>query len=63
MSSHIIDIFNVGETLITLGLDTIIILLKMWLFLMIFSTILAEIEVLEFSRRLEIPKILRYDFN
>jgi len=63
MSSHIMDISNVGETLITLGLDTITILLKMWLFLMIFSTISAEIEVLEFLRRLEIPEILRYDFN
>jgi len=44
-------ISDLGETLINLGLDIITMLLKMWLSFIIFSTILAEIGVLEFLRR------------
>jgi len=46
-----IAISNLGEILITLGLDTITILLKMWLSLIILLTKLAKMGMLEFLRK------------
>ena len=58
-----IVISNLGDTLMTLGLKTIVTLLKMWLFLMIVLIISAIIGVLVFSSKYGISMILRYDFN
>jgi len=48
-----------GDTLITLGLGAIVILLKIWLFLIIISTTSVVIGVLVFLSKYEIPIILR----
>jgi len=58
-----IDMSDLGETLITLGLNAKTISLKMWFFLMIFLTISEEIGVLVSSRKKEISMILRYDLD
>ena len=64
MSIQTIDMSNLGETLITLGLDTKLTLLKIWFCL---RTTLTSLEVrqsweLPWEKK-EIPMILRYDFN
>ena len=52
-------ISDLGNTLITLGLDMMVILLKIWLFLMILSTTSKDKEVFVFSIMYRIPMILR----
>ena len=47
------------DTLITLGLEAIVILLNIWLFLMIVSTMSAVKGVLVFLKKYGIPMILR----
>jgi len=54
-----IAMFDLGNTLMILDLDTTVVLLKMWLLLMIVSTISVEIGVLVFSRRYGIPIIFK----
>ena len=63
MLSQMMAMSNFGKTLIILGLDTMIMFLKIWLFFMIISTTLAEIEVLIFLRRYDIPIIFKYDLD
>ena len=47
----------------TLSLEVIVMLLKIWLFFMIVSTTSAVIEVLVFSSKYKILMILRYDLD
>jgi len=54
---------NFGDILMTLGLKTIVMLLKIWLFFMIVLITSAVVRVLVFSSRYRIPMILRYDLD
>ena len=63
MSSQIIAISDFEDTLIMWSLETIVILLNIWLLLMIDSTTWAKIGVLVFFNRQEILKIFRYDLD
>jgi len=63
MLIQMIDISDLGETLIILGLEAKIILLKMWFSLIIVLTTLVIIGVLVFSIKYGILMILRYDFD
>ena len=57
MSSHIIAMSDFGDTLITLSLKAIAILLNIWLFLMIVSTTSAIKEMLVFLWKYRISMI------
>ena len=63
MSSQIMIISDLGDNLMILDLDTIAILLKMWLFLIIVSTMSEDNSMFIFSIKYGSPMILRYDFN
>ena len=54
---------DLGNTLMIFGFDVIVILLKIWLFLIMFLTTSVDSSVFVFSMRYGIPMILRYDFN
>ena len=59
MSIQMMNISDLGETLITHGLEAKTILLKMWLLFRIFSTSSAESQELDCSLRYGMPTILR----
>ena len=63
MSIQTIAMSNFRETLHTHGLEAILMSLKMWEALIIFSIMLESIRVLVFSIRYGIPRILRYDLD
>jgi len=54
---------NFGNILMTLGLEVIMMLLKIWLFFMIVSTTSTVIGVLVFLSKYRIPIILRYNLD
>ena len=54
---------DLGNNLMIFGLDVIIILLKIWLFLIMVSTTFVNSRVFVFSMRDGIPMILRYNFD
>jgi len=54
---------DLGDTLMTLGLEAKMMLLKMWLLFRILSTSSEDNQVLDCSDRYGIPTILRYDFD
>jgi len=60
---QMIDMSDLGETLMNLSLDAKMISLRMWFFLMIFLTTLEEMEVLVSSKKKGILMILRYDLD
>jgi len=63
MSTHTIAMSNLGEILITCEFDTIQMLLKICIDLMIDSAMLKFKRLLESLIMYEIPKIFRYDFD
>ena len=63
MSIQTIAMSDFGETLHTCGLEAILMSLKMWEALIIFSMTLESIRVLVFSMRYGIPRILRYNLD
>ena len=63
MSIHTMVMSGFGETFMILGLNARTILLKMWLFLRIFSILLDEIHIFEYLLMYSIPIILRYDLD
>jgi len=60
---QMIDMSDLGETLMNLSLDAKMISLRMWFFLMIFLTTLEEMRVLVSSKKKGILMILRYDLD
>ena len=63
ISIQTIDMSDLGETLITRGLEAKMMSLKMWLFFRIFSTLSADSLVLVWLERYEMLTILKYDFD
>jgi len=57
------DISDLGDILMTLGLEAKMMLLKIWLLFRILSTSSKDNWVLDCSDRYGIPKILRYNFD
>jgi len=58
-----IDMSNLEDTLMTLGLKAKTILLKMWLLFRILSTSSEDNQMLDCLDRYRMPTILRYNFE
>jgi len=63
ISIQTMDMSDLGDTLMTLGLEAKTMLLKMWLLFRILSTSSEDNQVLDCSDRYRMLTILRYDFD